>query len=132
MSTINTGTPSAATGTNVYVNLLLLIGSIFGGMSDSTATLIVAAGSGVIGAFFAIRNWIVNAKFSLNKSWIGDPNNWAYLTAVIVGLVPAASGLIEPLKGLAQALVAGNWGAIITGAVTLISLIYYTFFAKKT
>lgn len=121
---------SALVGTNAYVNLLLLLASLFGGMSTDTATIIVAAFSGLIGAFFAFRNWVVTAKFSLNKSWIGDPNNWAYLAAAVTGIVPAAAVLIEPLQALANALVAGNWGAIITGGISFISLIYYTFFKK--
>ena len=122
---------SAATGTNVYVNILLLIASIFGGMSTDTATLIVATGTGVIGAVFAVRNWIVNARRTNAKVWIADTNNWVYITAVVTGFIPAAVPLVEPLRGLAGALIEGNWGAIITGAVTLISLVYYTFFKKN-
>jgi hypothetical protein len=131
MSNIATKAGTAATGTNLYVNLLLLIASIFGGMTTDTATLIVAAGSGVVGAIFAIRNWIVNAHFSLNKSWVADPNNWAYVAAIVTGFLPAASGLVPGLRDLVNALIAGNWSAIITGAITLISLVYYTFFKKK-
>jgi len=124
-------TQSPWTGTNIYANLLLLVGSLFGGISQDTTGLIVGAGVGVVGAFFAVRNWIVTAKFTTGKAWIAEPNNWAYLTAFITGLLPQAGALIPPLKSLAEAIVSGNWGAIITGVVALISLAYYTFFQKK-
>lgn len=122
--------PSKSTGTNLYANILLLIASIGGGMSTDTATLIVSAVTGLIGAVFAIRNWIVSAHFSLTKSWINDPNNWAYLTAVLAGFIPAAATLVPGLKSLAEAIVSGNWGSMLTAAVTLVSLIYYNFIKK--
>lgn len=131
MTNITKTPPTAATGTNMWVNLVLLIASLFGGMSGTDAGIIGAAIAAVIGAVFAIRNWIVTAKFKLDKSWIADPNNWAYLAAVVTGLIPAAAPLIPGLKSLAEALVSGNWPAIITGAVSLISLVWYTFFKNK-
>ena len=120
------------TGTNIYGQLLLLIASLFGGMTQDTAGLIVAGGAGVVAAVLALRNWIVKAKFQLDKSWIADPNNIAYLTAVVVAISPKLAELIPGLKTLFDALSTGNWGAIITAAVSVISLIYYTFFKKKS
>lgn len=120
------------TGTNIYGQLLLLIASLFGGMTQDTAGLIVAGGAGVVAAVLALRNWIVKAKFNLDKSWIADPNNIAYLTAVVVAISPKLAELIPGLKTLFDALSTGNWGAIITAAVSVISLIYYTFFKKKS
>ena len=119
------------TGTNLWVNLLLLVGSVFGGLSGDLATQIVAALLGIVGAFFALRNWIVKAKFSAGKGWLTDPNTWTYLTAVLVAIAPKAADLIPQLRGLVEALYSGNWGSIITAAITLVSLIYYTFFRPK-
>lgn len=125
-------TPSAPlTGTNVYAQALLLVASIFGGMSGDTAGTIVAAGAGVVAAFFAIRTWIVSAKFKTGKAWISDPNNWSYVTSIVVALLPSAADLIEPLRGLVNALVAGNWTNVITFGLSLLSIVYYTFFKKK-
>lgn len=121
----------AWTGTNLYVHLLLLVGSLFGGMSNDTAGIIVAGGSGVVAAFFAIRNWVVNAHFATGKKWIGDPNNWTYLTAALTAIVPAASGLIQPLHSLADAIVSGNLGSILTAGFALLSLVYYTLIKPK-
>jgi hypothetical protein len=127
----NQANGSPWTGTNIYGQLMLLIASLFGGMSPDTAGLIVAGGAGVVAAFLAIRNWVVNAHFKLDKSWIADPNNWSYLTAVLVGISPKAADLVPGLKGLLEALFSGNWGSIISAAVALISLVYYSFFKGK-
>lgn len=130
--TLSTTTPaSPLTGTNFWVNLLLLIGSAFGGLSGDTAGMIVAAVSGLIGAVFAVRNWVVNAKFNLGKSWIADPNNWAYLTAVVVALIPQAAELLPALRSLADALISGNWSAILTAGFSLLTMIYYTFIKRR-
>ena len=119
------------TGTNIYGQILLLIASFFGGMSQDTAGLVVAAGAAVIAAVLAFRNWIVNAKFSLDKSWVADPNNISYLTAVLVGISPKLGELVPSAVDLFNAMSSGNWGNIISGLVAFGSLIYYRFFKKK-
>jgi len=119
------------TGTNIYGQILLLIASFFGGMSQDTAGLVVAAGAAVIAAVLAFRNWIVNAKFSLDKSWVADPNNIAYLTAVLVGISPKLGDLVPGAVDLFNAMSSGNWGSIISGLVSIGSLVYYSFFKKK-
>ena len=92
-------TPSSPLlGTNIYAQLILLVASFFGGMSQDTAGLIVSAGAAVVAAFFAIRNWVVNAKFSVNKTWVSDPNNWTYIAAVVGGILPPLAELVTPLK----------------------------------
>lgn len=101
-------------------------------MSAETSTVIVSGAMAAVGAAFAFRNWVVTAKFSLKKSWVADPNNWAYVTAIVTGVIPIASELITPLRSLAEALVAGNWGNIITGAVTFLSIVYYKFLKPKS
>ena len=100
-------------------------------MSEETSGIIIAGGAGVVAAFLAIRNWIVTAKFDLNKSWVADPNNIAYLTAVVVAISPKAAEIIPGAVDLFNALSTGNWGAIISAAVSVVSLVYYTFFKKK-
>jgi|APFre7841882793_1041355.scaffolds.fasta_scaffold06747_4 drug/metabolite transporter (DMT)-like permease len=118
-------------GTNIYGQILLLIASLFGGMSQDTSGLIVAGGAGVVGAVLAARNWITTAKFNLEKSWVKDPNNIAYLTAVIVAISPKAGELIPGAVDVFNALSSGNWGAIISAAVSLASIAYYSFFKNK-
>jgi hypothetical protein len=118
-------------GTNIYGQILLLIASLFGGISPDTSGLIVAGGAGVVGAVLAARNWITTAKFNLEKSWVKDPNNIAYLTAVIVAISPKAGELIPGAVDVFNALSSGNWGAIISAAVSLASIAYYSFFKNK-
>ena len=118
-------------GTNIYGQIVLLLASLFGGMNPDTSGIIVAGGAGVIAAFLAARNWIVKAHFNLDKSWVKDPNNIAYLTAVVVAISPKAADLIPGAVDVFNALSSGNWGSIISAAVSLISLVYYSFFKKK-
>jgi len=126
----NTQTP-ALVGTSVYVQALLLVGSFFGGMSQDTAGLIVSAGMAVVAAFFAVRSWIVNAKFSVNKTWVSDPNNWTYIAAVVGGILPSLAELVTPLKTLSIAIVNKSLAEILTGAFAIFSFIYYRFIKKS-
>ena len=121
---------SPLTGTNIYGQIILLIASLFGGMSQDTAGLVVSAVSTIIAAVFGIRNWIVTAKFSLNKSWIKDPNNWTYVTAVVTGLLPALAGLVPQLQSLAVAIVNKSLAEILTVGFSLFSFIYYRWIKK--
>lgn len=123
--------PSPFLGTNIYAQLILLVASFFGGMSQDTAGLIVSAGAAVVAAFFAIRNWIVNAKFSLNKTWVSDPNNWTYIAAVVGGILPSLAELVTPLKTLSIAIVNKSLAEILTGAFAIFSFIYYRFIKKS-
>jgi len=131
MSKDTTVPASPWTGTNIYGQILLLIASLFGGMSPDQSGLIVAGGAGAVASALAIRNWIINAKFNLDKSWVKDPNNIAYLTAVVVAISPKAAELIPGAVDVFNALSTGNWGAIISAAVSLVSIAYYSFFKKK-
>ena len=130
LSTSNTPS-SPFLGTNIYAQLILLVASFFGGMSQDTAGLIVSAGAAVVAAFFAIRNWIVNAKFSVNKTWVSDPNNWTYIAAVVGGILPSLAELVTPLKTLSIAIVNKSLAEILTGAFAIFSFIYYRFIKKS-
>lgn len=113
--------------TNFLAVLILLATSVVGGMSEDQATQIAGLLSGIIGAFAGVRNWLKNAKLTTGKAWIGDPNNWTYLSAVVGVLLPKAADLVPALQGLANAIVSGNWSSIITTGLGLLTLIYYIF-----
>jgi hypothetical protein len=123
--------PAVWTGTNIYGQILLLLASIFGGMATDTSGVIVAGGAGLVAAILAARNWLKNAHFKVDKSWIKDPNNIAYLTAVIVGISPKLGELIPGAVDVFNALSTGNLGSIISAGVSLLSIVYYSFFKKK-
>lgn len=118
-------------GTNFYAVLILLITSFFGGMSEDLATQIAGVVSGIIGAAYGVRNWYKNAKLVNGKAWIADPNNWTYLSAVVFAIIPKAGDLVPALRDLIQAVIAGNWGSIITAGVSLLTLVYYIFVKGK-
>lgn len=123
-------TPGPLDGTNLYMQIILLITSVAGGMSQDTASMIAAAVTGIIGAVAAIRTWLVNAKWTPAKSWFSNANNWAYIAAIVAGLAPMLSPLVPGLQDLANAIVSGSWPAIIQALLSLGAIIWYAFVKK--
>ncbi len=123
-------TPGPLDGTNLYMQIILLLTSVAGGMSHDTAAMIAAAVTGIIGAVAAIRTWLVNAKWTPAKPWISNLNNWAYITAIVAALVPMLSPLVPGLQDLANAIVSGSWPNIIQALLSLGAIIWYAFVKK--
>lgn len=123
-------TPGPLDGTNLYMQIILLLTSVAGGMSHDTASMIAAAVTGIIGAVAAIRTWLVNAKWTPAKSWFANANNWAYIAAIVAGLAPMLSPLVPGLQDLANAIVSGSWPAIIQALLSLGAIIWYAFVKK--
>lgn len=117
-------------GTNLYMQIILFLTSVAGGMSHDTASMIAAAVTGIIGAVAAIRTWLVNAKWTPAKSWFANANNWAYIAAIVAGLAPMLSPLVPGLQDLANAIVSGSWPAIIQALLSLGAIIWYAFVKK--
>lgn len=117
-------------GTNLYMQIILLLTSVAGGMSQDTASMIAAAVTGIIGAVAAIRTWLVNAKWTPAKSWFANANNWAYIAAIVAGLAPMLSPLVPGLQDLANAIFSGSWPAIIQALLSLGAIIWYAFVKK--
>jgi len=113
-------------GTNFWVNLLLLVGSLWG-LQEPSATSIVVAIFGIVGAFFTVRNFLVSAKFVGVKAWATSPNTLSLLSAVIGAAIPAAAPLVPAIGDLAKAFASGNWASIITAGLSLLSLVYFLF-----
>ena len=118
-------------GTNFWVNLLLLVGSLWG-LQEPTATSVVVAIFGLVGAFFTVRNFLVSAKFVGFKAWATDTNTLSTLGTVIVALIPTAGPLIPAIGDLTKAFVSGNWASIITAGLSLLSIVYYLFIKNNT
>ena len=106
---------------------ILLVASFFGGMSEDLATQTAGLIAGAVGVFGGFRNWLKTAGIVKAQSWIGNPNNWAFLTAAVTAIIPKLADLVPPLQDLALAIVAGKWGAIVTSGVSLLSIIYFMF-----
>ena len=123
-------TPGPLDGTNLYMQIILLLTSIAGGMSHDPAAMIAAAVTGAIGAVAAIRTWLVNAKWTPAKSWIANANNWAYIAAIVAALAPVLSPLVPGLQDLANAIFSGSWPNIIQALLSLGAIIWYAFVKK--
>jgi hypothetical protein len=123
-------TPGPLDGTNLYMQIILLLTSVAGGMSHDTAAMIAAAVTGIIGAVAAIRTWLVNAKWTPAKSWIANANNWAYIAAIVAALAPVLSPLVPGLQDLANAIFSGSWPNIIQALLSLGAIIWYAFVKK--
>ena len=118
-------------GTNFWVNALLFIGSLWG-LQAATANTVVVAIFGLVGAVFAVRSFVVSAKFAGFKTWAKDPNTWSYLSAIVLAILPAASDLVPALKDLTDAFISGNWASVITAGLSFLTIVYYRFFKNKS
>jgi hypothetical protein len=118
-------------GTNFLTVSILLAASIVGGMQEELAGQIAVLISGIIGAFGGIRNWFKNIKLTNGKAWITDPNNWTYLSAVVLATLPQFADFVPPLKDLANAVLSGNWSSIITAGLSVLTMLYYFVIKNK-
>lgn len=111
-------------GTQFWFALLILIGG-FWGMTEDTASQIIASAVGLIGGVGVVRNFVKNADPKPFLPTLLSANGINYLTAVLVAVSPQLGDLVPPIKKLIEAIQAGNWGAIISATVSLGTIIYY-------
>lgn len=117
-------------GTNFWIALFILVGSFFGA-PESLAQQTVMAVVGLIAAGGAVRQFLPNAKFDSVKARLSDPNTWNYIVSFAATLgIPKLEELIPPLHELSDALIAGNWGMIVSRGVSLLTIVYYLFVKK--
>lgn len=111
-------------GTQFYFALLILVGS-FWGLQQDQATAIVSAGTGLVGAFGIVRNFLKVAQPQPFLPTLLSANGLNYLTALLVAISPALGDLVPPVQKLVEAIAAKNFGAIISALVSLGTIIYY-------
>ena len=118
-------------GTNFWVAALMIVISFFGG-GESLAQQVVMSVAGVIGAFFAVRQFVQTAKFGGWYQTLVQWNTLNYVAQVLLLVgIPNVDQLIPPLKDLIDAFVQGNWGLIISRFVSLATIIFYLFIKKS-
>lgn len=121
---------SAVKGTNFWIALLVFILSMFGG-NESLASQVVMSVSGLIAAFFAVRQFVNSAKFGGWKEAFVQGNTLNYLAQVLLLVgIPNIDQLIPPAKSLVQGFIDGNWGNVISSLVTLATIVFYLFIKK--
>lgn len=117
-------------GTNFWVAALLVVLSLFGG-GEGLATQVVMSVSGVIAAFFALRQFLSSAKFGGWKETFLQGNTLNYISQVLLLVgVPNIDQIVPPLKDLIDAFVQGNWGLVISRVVSLATIVFYLFIKK--
>lgn len=129
MTNTTTATPFWQ-GTNFWVASLMVILSLFGG-SEGLANTVVMSVSGVIAAFFAVRQFVKSAKFGGWYKTLVQGNTLNYLAQVVVLIgIPNVEQLIPPLKDVIDAFTQKNWGRVISGVVSLATIVFYLFVKK--
>ena len=117
-------------GTNFWIAALMVILSIFGG-GEALASQVVMSVSGLIAAFFAVRQFVNSAKFGGWKKTFVQGNTLNYLAQVLLLVgIPNVDQLVAPTKELVQAFVERNWGRVISAVVSLATIVFYLFIKK--
>lgn len=122
----NTQTVQARTpwkSVDFIINLILLALSAFG-FTQEQAGQIAPVMIGIAGAIGILRDFFKDAKFVGIAAWLKDSNTWSYIASAVVAVFPAGAALIEPLKGVSDAIVSGNFASIITALFALGTIIF--------
>lgn len=118
-------------GTNFYIVLILLFLGGYGMVSESDVAAVTAAVTGVASAIMLVRQIAKKKDWSF-RNLPESANNWNYLAQLLTMIgVPGAVELIPALQDLLGAILEGNYPAIISAALSLVTLIYYLFFQDR-
>lgn len=118
-------------GTNFWVAALMAVFGISFGFSESDVSGIVSWAFGGVGIAFAIREKVKGAHIDV-KAWLTSKNTWNYVFAAIAAGAPAIpAGLGDKISDIAAAIAGKNWGALLTGVVSLGTIVYFWIFAPK-
>lgn len=119
-------------GTNFWVASLMVVLSLFVGGNEGLANQIVMSVTGLLGAFFAVRQFVKSAKFGGWFQTLVQGNTLNYLAQVLLLIgIPNVDQLIPPLKDLTAAFVEANWPRAISALVSLGTIVFYVFLKKK-
>lgn len=111
------------------LSVVMVFGSMWG-LSEGTATSLVAATTGLIAAGAAVLQFFKTSKFKGVKQVLTDGNTLQYLVGAVAVFIPNASALFPSLQGIVDAFLSKNFGAIISAFVSAGVAIYNIFFKK--
>jgi len=111
-------------GTNFYIGAMMLILAPFG-ISQGFATEVVTFGFSAVSLVGLTRSTVITAKFKGWAALFSDKNWWNYASATVIAFSPAIATLIPPLQEIAGAISLKNYGGIITGLLTLGTMIFH-------
>ena len=109
-------------------SIIMVFGSMWG-LSEDTATSVVSAVTGLIGAVMLALQFFKTSKFKGWKQVLSDGNTLQYLVAAVAVFIPNASALFPSLQGLVDAFLSKNIGAIISALVS-VGVALYNIFLK--
>lgn len=109
---------------------VMIFGSMYG-LNEQLAQSAVTATTGLVGAGAGIWHFFKTSKFRGFADWIKDSNTWVYLSTAVGAFLPNAGALFPSLKGLTDAIISKNFGAIMSAAVGIGVVIWNVFVKKK-
>jgi hypothetical protein len=117
-------------GTNFFVQLIMLVGSLFSffAFKEAEVGAVVASVFGILGFGGAIREGykVYGAKANF-MAWLSSPNTWSYLSAIVAYVLPSLSpDFAATAQKLTDALFAGNYQQVITAGFSLLSIIFFS------
>lgn len=113
------------------IGVITLLGSLWG-LSEASATSLVVAVTGGVGAIAAVLQFFKTSKFRGISDVLKDGNTWVYLTATFGAFLPNAGELFPALRGVVDAIISKNFGLIISSLVALGVMVYNIFIKKKS
>jgi len=114
-----------------FIGIIALFGSLWG-LSETDATSIVTAVTGLITAGALIWTKLKTSKFSGFGDWIKNSNTWVYIAATVGQFLPNAGELVASLRGVVDAVISKNFGAILSALVAAAVMAWNIFFKKNT
>lgn len=113
-----------------FIGVVTLIGSLWG-MSEGDAASVVTAVTGGVATLALVWHKLKTSKFRGFSEWIADGNTWVYLAATVGAFLPNAEALFPSIKGLFDAFLSKDFGAIVSALVAAGVMAYNIFFKKK-
>jgi len=115
--------------TNFIMALLLLVSAVFsisGEVTQQGAALL----TGAVAFAGLAREAFKSAKFIGWDKFL-DANVWNYIVGAAIAILPALEPAMPALKKVIDAVVLKDWGAVLSGVISLGTVVWYTVIKPK-